>query len=185
MLDFGDLTLCFGGYIYKCWCYVNGCTNPRRRKVCSIVQSHKGTWQTSSRWRDLTQSSYGEMRGWNMFILHAHVESIYATVMGSLILVEGRWSNVWDLGSRTVSGMNSHKTERNGCHAENWLVWTETAMLSTEAWIIWQLKYILSTYALQSEGGHVSRRWGSCKVSVGLLLRSEFVTWPTNRCLDL
>ena len=25
-------------------------------------------------------------------------------------------------GSRTVSGMNSHKAERNGCHAENWLV---------------------------------------------------------------
>ena len=39
-------------------------------------------------------------------------------------------------GSRTVSGMNSHKAERNGCHAENWLVWTETAMLSTEAWIM-------------------------------------------------
>ena len=36
-------------------------------------------------------------------------------------------------GSRTVSGMNSHKAERNGCHAENWLVGTETAMLSTEA----------------------------------------------------
>ena len=87
-------------------------------------------------------------------------------------------------GSQTFSGMNSHKAERNGWHAENWLVWTETAMLSTEAWIIWQLKYILSTYALQSEGGRISRRWGSCKVSVGLLLRSEFVTWPANRCLD-
>ena len=61
-----------------------------------------------------------------MFILHAHVKIIYATVMGSLILVEGRWSNTWDLkggvGNRTVSGMNSHKAERNGCHAENWLV---------------------------------------------------------------
>ena len=30
--------------------------------------------------------------------------------------------NIERSGSRTVSGMNSHKAERNGCHAENWLV---------------------------------------------------------------
>ena len=62
-----------------------------------------------------------------MFILHAHVKSIYATVMGSLILVyrgevEQHLGPERRSGSRTVSGMNSHKAERNGCHAENWLV---------------------------------------------------------------
>ena len=54
-----------------------------------------------------------------MFILHAHVKSIYATVMGSLILVEveQHLGPERRSGSRTVSGMNSHKAERNGCHA--------------------------------------------------------------------
>ena len=61
-----------------------------------------------------------------MFILHAHVKSINATVMGTQILVGGEAEQHLGperrSGSRTVSGMNSHKAERNGCHAENWLV---------------------------------------------------------------
>ena len=60
-----------------------------------------------------------------MLTLHARVKSINATVMGTQILVGGRWSNLGPesgSGSRTVSGMNSHKSERNSCHAENWLV---------------------------------------------------------------
>ena len=32
-----------------------------------------------------------------MFILLVHVKSINATVIVTQILVEGRWSNIWDL----------------------------------------------------------------------------------------
>ena len=56
-----------------------------------------------------------------MFILHAHVKSINATVMG-IREVEQHLGPERRSGSRTVSGMNSHKAERSGCHAENWLV---------------------------------------------------------------
>ena len=76
-----------------------------------------------------------------MFILHAHVKSINATVMGTQNFCRGEVEQHLGperrSGSRTVSGMNSHKADRNGCHAEKWLVWTETAMLSAEAWNIW------------------------------------------------
>ena len=37
-----------------------------------------------------------------MFILHAHVKSMNATVMGTRILVQGRWSKIWDLKGRVT-----------------------------------------------------------------------------------
>ena len=132
-------------------------------------------------------TNYGEMRGWNFIIMHAHVKSIYTTVMGSLILVEGRWNNIWDWKEEWQSNCFGHELTQS--RAKRLPRWKLVGMNGNSHVINWGLNYmtieVYTVYLCASKWRRVCiKKVGLVQSQCRSVVEVRICHVTANRCLD-